>query len=76
MQKLVIGGIYKHFKGHIYKVLFIARDADNLSEKVIYQNIYDENDIWIRDKNEFLSKVDKSKYPNVEQEFRFELQNN
>lgn len=56
-------------------MIAVGRDADNLSEKVVYQNIENENDIWIRDKNEFLSKVDKEKYPDVTQEFRFQLQN-
>lgn len=74
MQELIIGGIYKHFKGHVYKVLCVGKDADNLTEKVVYQNI-ETNDIWIRDKEEFLSFVDKEKYPNVEQKYRFELQN-
>lgn len=76
MQELIIGGIYKHFKGHVYKVIALGRDADNLSEKVIYQNVNDENDIWVRDKEEFLSKVDREKYPEVTQEFRFQLQSN
>ena len=67
MQELVMGGVYKHFKGHVYKVIALGRDADNLSEKVVYQNIENENDIWIRDKNEFLSKVDKEKYSDVTQ---------
>lgn len=73
MQELVIGGIYKHFKGDIYKVLCTGKYADDLSEKVVYQNVNDENDIWIRDKQEFLSLVDDKKYPDVKQKFRFEL---
>ena len=28
--------------------------------------------IWTRDKEEFLSPVDKDKYPNVTQKYRFE----
>lgn len=72
MRELVVGGIYKHFKGHIYKVLYIGRDVDSLTEKVIYQNI-ETNEIWVRDKQEFLSLVDNIKYPNVEQKYRFEF---
>ena len=73
MQELVVGGIYKNFKWHVYRLLFVGKDADDLSEKIIYQNVNDEKDIWIRNKDEFLSVVDKEKYPNVKQEFRFEL---
>ena len=42
--------------------------------KVVYQNI-DNNDIWVRPLDEFKSKVDKNKYPEVKQEYRFEYIN-
>ena len=64
--------IYRHFKGHIYRIVGIAKDSETLDEKVIYENM-DTNELWIRDKVEFLSLVDKAKYPNVEQKYRFEL---
>ena len=67
-----VGSIYKHFKGHIYEVIAIGKDSEDLSLKVVYRNI-DTKEVWIRDKKEFLSKVDKDKYPNINQEYRFEL---
>ena len=70
---IVINGLYKHFKGNIYKVLFIAKDSESLEELVIYQDTSNPNKIWARKKDMFLSKVDKNKYPNVNQEYRFEL---
>ena len=42
---------------------------------VIYRALYDDNKLWIRPYDMFTSKVDKVKYPNVKQEYRFELQN-
>ena len=72
MQELVIGGIYRHFKGHIYKVLCVGRDASTLEEVVVYQNVEKEEDIWVRGKEEFLSLVDKEKYPEIKQKYRFE----
>ena len=71
-RKIKINGIYKHFKGHTYKVICLAQDSDTLKEKVIYTNV-ETKDTWVRDKEEFLSKVDKIKYPNIKQEYRFEL---
>lgn len=50
----------------------IARDSETLEEKVIYNHIYT-GELWIRDKNEFLSLVDKKKYLDVNQKYRFEL---
>ena len=70
---IVINGIYKHFKGHIYKVLYVAKDSETLEDLVIYQDTLDPNKIWARKKDMFLSKVDKEKYPNVTQVYRFEL---
>lgn len=70
-RKININGLYKHFKGHIYKVLAVAKDSEDLSLKVVYQNV-DNDEIWIRDYNEFLSEVDKTKYPNITQKYRFE----
>ena len=70
-RKIKINGLYKHFKGHIYKVIAIAKDCEDLTLKVVYQNI-NNNDIWVRDYNEFLSEVDKNKYPEVTQQYRFQ----
>ena len=76
MREVKVGALYHHFKGHDYKVLMIGKSVDDLKEKVIYQNIDDTKAIWIRDKEEFLSKVDKEKYKDVEQIYRFELKSN
>ena len=70
-RKIKINGLYKHFKGHTYKVLSVAKDSNDLSLKVVYQNI-DNNETWIRDYDEFLSVVDHEKYPSVTQKYRFE----
>lgn len=72
MERVIeIGKIYKHFKGHFYKVLNIAIDSEDLSKKVVYENIED-GKVWIRDYDMFNSLVDKDKYPNVKQKYRFE----
>ena len=71
-RKIKIGGLYKHFKGHVYEVIGIARDTETLKDMVVYKNV-DTGELWIRGVDEFLSLVDKVKYPNVLQEYRFEL---
>ena len=70
-RKININGLYKHFKGHTYKVLAIAKDSEDLSLKVVYQNI-ENNETWIRDYDDFFSVVNHDKYPNVKQKYRFE----
>ncbi len=41
---------------------------------VAYRALYGDNKLWCRPYDMFLEKVDKVKYPNVKQEYRFELQ--
>lgn len=68
-----VGKKYRHFKGHLYQVLNIAKDSETLKDVVVYQDLSDDTKIWVRDYDMFLSKVDKEKYPEVKQEYRFEL---
>lgn len=73
-MEVVVGQKYKHFKGMIVEVMAIAKDSEDLSLKVVYKHI-DNDDIWVRPLSEFISKVDKLKYPDIKQEYRFELLN-
>ena len=45
-----------------------------MEDMVLYQGLYESGPKYVRPKEMFLSKVDKEKYPNVKQEYRFELQ--
>lgn len=74
MQELKIHGIYRHFKGDYYIVEGVGIHSETKEKYVIYRGLYGENELYIRPYDMFLSKVDKQKYPKVEQEYRFELQ--
>ena len=65
----------RHFKNKDYKIITIAKDSDTLEDIVIYQSVKNEKECWTREINEFFSKVDKEKYPDVKQEYRFEKLN-
>lgn len=77
MREIIIGKKYRHFKGKIYKVIDIVYDSesnndDELKKVVIYQALYGDMLKWARPYDMFNSLVDKEKYPDVEQKFRFE----
>lgn len=72
-MQVKIKGIYKHFKGDYYIVEDIGLDTETNKECVIYRALYGDGQLFVRPYEMFVSKVDKHKYPNVIQEYRFEL---
>ena len=73
MQQLQLHRVYRHFKGDYYLVEDVAFDSETQEECVIYRKLYGDGSLWIRPKTMFLSLVDKEKYPDCEQTYRFEL---
>ena len=74
LQYPVRPGRYRHFKGNEYQVLGVARHSETEEEMVVYRALYGEGGLWVRPLSMFLSKVDQEKYPDTQQEYRFELQ--
>ncbi len=71
MRKVKVGSTYRHFKGKDVIVLYLAKDSETEEDLVVYKHI-DEDTIWVRKMDMFLSKVDKDKYPDIKQVYRFE----
>lgn len=51
----------------------VAFHSETQEEYVVYRRLYGDNSLWIREKNMFLSRVDKKRYPESSQDWRFEL---
>ena len=77
-----IGDIVRHFKRenvdqstaeYLYKIIAFARHSETGEKLVIYQGLYPPYKTCARPYEMFISKVDVDKYPDVKQEYRFEV---
>ena len=66
------GDVVRHFKGKMYEIVCFASDSETLETMVVYRALYGEKGVWVRPKEMFFSPVDREKYPDVSQEYRFE----
>lgn len=83
-RNLTVGDVVRHFKyetlseqekrenKYTYVIRGFARHTETEEELVIYQALYGGFGTYARPKTMFLSKVDREKYPDIKQNYRFE----
>lgn len=80
-RDIQIGDIVQHFKRewvspdtseYLYKVLAFAHHTETGEKLVIYQGLYAPFKTCARPYSMFMSEVDKEKYPDIKQHYRFE----
>ena len=81
MRELKKNSVYIHFKHELspnedkkkfmYRILCTATHSETGETLIVYENVASKK-CCARPYDMFMSKVDKEKYPNVAQEYRFE----
>jgi len=53
-------GIYRHYKGHEYRVVGIAKHSETLEDLVVYEALYENktSTLWVRPFAMFLDEVE------------------
>ena len=54
----ILPGVYRHYKGNRYQVLYLAKHSDTLEDMVVYQALYGEYGIWVRPASMWNETVD------------------
>ena len=55
-------GLYRHFKGNLYRLLYVAKHSETLEPMVVYQALYGEHGIWVRPAGMWNEHVDRGDY--------------
>lgn len=58
MRTMTVGGIYRHFKGNLYRVEGVARHSETLEEMVVYRALYGDGGLWVRPLAMFTGKTE------------------
>lgn len=84
-MRLEKGDVVRHFKRemltdkqressnkYLYYIRDIALDADTGEKLIVYKALYPPYQTFVRTMKDFMSLVDTTKYPHIDQSFRFE----
>ena len=55
-------GIYRHFKGNEYELLYVARHSETLEPMVVYRALSGERGIWVRPAAMWNERVERDAY--------------
>lgn len=52
-------GVYRHFKGKKYELLFVAIHSETLERMVVYRQLYGAGSYWVRPASMWLERVER-----------------
>ena len=56
-------GLYRHFKGNLYRLLYVAKHSETLEPMVVYQALYGEMGVWVRPAAMWNEHIDRDDDP-------------
>lgn len=65
--------MYRHFKGKQYQIRCLAKHSETGEMMVVYQQMYEPFETYVRPLSMFMEEVDREKYPDAGQKYRFVL---
>lgn len=68
-MNVLVGRIYRHYKGNYYLVESIATHSESGEQMVVYKALYGDGKIWVRPYESFVQELESKN-----QKHRFELQ--
>ena len=71
-KRELLDGEEKNTDKYLYEIIGVATHSESREPMMVYRPLYDDGGMYVRPLDMFLSEVDHDKYPDVEQEFRFE----
>lgn len=57
---MITPGLYQHYKGNTYKVLYLAQHSETEEQHVVYQALYGNYGYWVRPLSLFSDSVQKN----------------
>ena len=58
-QDSLIGRMFRHFKGNLYRFEEFAKDSETLEEMVVYRALYGEQGLWVRPAKMFFETIER-----------------
>lgn len=55
-------GIYRHFKGNEYELLYIATHSETEEPMVVYRALYGDGGVWVRPLSMWAEHVERDGY--------------
>ena len=58
-QAKLVGRMFRHFKGNLYRLEGVAKNSETMEEMVVYRALYGDGGLWVRPAKMFFETVER-----------------